>query len=454
MEKRYERVIIEGVDAELRGYFTKEDRQVLVAGTATGDEVDVAITSVSQHHPLAYAEVVNVHQRGENFQQPSCRHAAPIRGRCGGCPAMHLAPSTRDQIQLRAANQALEPLGVDVTWHSAPEQREYRNRSNFVAHRRSQEVILGSYAPRSQHVAAMRDCLVVRPAIMDLHRRTEDILTALKAPVDGEEEALRWVSMRESDGDVVVELVVRDADAQWIVQAADDLFALENVVGVGVSVNDRETNAIRVARTNIIRGKGTLQERYGQIDLQIPPGAFAQLNVDVASRIYNRAAQWTSAGPSDAPVVWDLYCGIGALGLNAVAGHENTENARIWGVESAEEAVVAARQNAALAEISAEFDIADLVDPDVVQALQPPEALSTPDVILVNPPRRGLSQPVRDRLCDDWTAQTLIYMSCDPKTFLRDATALRKAGWTLDEVEAHDMLPMTAHVELLARFTR
>ena len=444
-------ITIQSLDAALRGVFEAEVegqmRRVLVPGAAPGDRLDVELVAVSQHHPRAHGQITAVHRRGDQFVAPPCPHAAPLRGRCGGCPAMHLSQSLRDRAKFEAATETLEPLGAQMSWHAAPQQQGYRNRSNFVVRRRDERVVLGSFAPRSNEVASMTGCLVVRPAVEVVHRRLEELLTAENVPVHREEGALRWVSIREAAGQVVVELIVRDDRASWIGAVVGKIARFDEVSGVGVSVNDEKTNAIRRGPTVIVEGQGTLVERYGLVDLQIPPGAFAQLNVAVASRMYEQARVWAG----DAKVVWDLYCGIGGLGLNAVVGREG---AKLWGLEEVASAVDAARGNAEDAGIEAQFEVVDLGDPITLTALQAPRGLTDPQAVMVNPPRKGMSTPLRNWLAENpMGAERVVYMSCDPGSFGRDARALIDGGWQLREIEVHDMLPMTRHVEVLGIFS-
>lgn len=441
---------IESLDDALRGTFEAavagKMRTVAVPGAAPGDRLDVSIVAVSQHNALAYGEVGRVVARGDQFVAPACPHAAPLRGDCGGCPAMHLSKKLREEAKFSAATEVLEPLGAPLSWHGAPSQTGYRNRSNFVATTGGDGLVLGSYARRSQKVATMTGCLVVRPAIAEVHGELEVLLSALKIPTGDAAGALRWVSMREARGDVVVELIVADESAPWIDEAINKIAAIDAVSALGISVNEGDTNAIRQGPTKIVDGDGILSEEYGQVSLAIPPGAFAQLNVDVASRIYDQAREW--AGEVDgASVFWDLYCGIGGLGLNGAAP---VEGARLWGLEEVAAAVDGARKNSEKCGVDATFSVVDLDGQQGLAQLAIPDGLEDPQVVLINPPRKGMSKALRQWLLENaQKAQKIIYMSCDAASFARDIKELSQGPWTLREVQVHDMLPMTGHVELL-----
>ncbi len=444
-------VTIDGLDGQLRGIHAHpHEGDILVPGAAPGDQVTLRITARSQHHRRAFADVTEVHRRGPGFREPPCRHAAPLRGRCGGCPGLHLLATTRQAALAHSVSSALQDLGLSPTFHAAPAELGYRNRSNFVAARQGGRILLGSFAPGTREVAAMTGCLVVDPAIATTHQAIEALLNDLDIPIGLDELGLRWVSLRAASGHVVIDLITAVDAPAWLSPLAGQLFALDAVQGVSHSHNPRPGNAIRVAPSTPLLGDTTLTENYGRTLLEIPAGAFAQLNVAAASQIYEDAARHAA----DARILWDLYCGIGGLGLNAaLTSSGSPRGALLWGVESIDAALDAARRNAARAGVDAHFTAADLTCADTLSSLRPPPDRATPDAILVNPPRKGLSPAIRHWLTDLPGDFPLIYMSCNPSTFARDAQLLLQSDrWHLRDVTAYEMLPQTHHVELLGLF--
>ena len=457
MSKTIDDVVIAGIDANFEGWVEHQERRVLTPGVVPGDRVDLEIVASSQHHPRDFARAAQVHERGPGYEEPICAHAGPVRGSCGGCPGMHLSSALRAQILAERVTELLGERQVAWSWHDAPEHLGYRNRSNFVLTRQSGRILLGSYAPRSQDISPMAGCQVVRPIISRVQAELEVRLSALGVPVGEEDEGLRWVSLRaasqrragrpETGEQVVVELVVRDAEASWLDAATEAIFAIEGVQGVALTVNDRNTNAIRVDASRSLAGDCRLIERYGEVELAIDPGAFAQLNVEVASAMYRQVAQWVHGAQN----IWDLYCGIGGLGLNSAVGRDNVH---IFGAESVGAAIESARENATRCGVNARYRVVDLGASDWRASCPDEGALARPEAILLNPPRKGLSKAVREVLSKPKSlgAKTLIYMSCDIGSFGRDTEELEQGGWRLAELQAHDMLPQTSHVELLGRF--
>lgn len=443
---------ISGIDEQLRGTFTHSNRLVAVPGATPGDKIDVEIVSISRHHPLAYGVISEVHERGGDFVIPACIRSAPLRGKCGGCAAMHLSASAQQNIRLMTITGVLNELNLDPGVLRPLEDSQpfgYRNRSNYAAARtKSGKWILGSYAPASSEVASMAGCLIVHPEITAVEQALLKILTDQIIPVDTDRDALRWVSLRSSQaGEVVVELIVRNDQARWIPGLVKALMELKldhgTVIGVAISLNDDKTNAIRIADSKTLAGITTIHEKVGNITLEIPAGAFAQLNTEVASRAYIHATELVQSPK----VVWDLYGGLGGLGLNIAAAHNDVQ---VFGADSSPISCAAAGRTAAKLDLNASYITADLGTESLTDLTQNWPA---PDTLIVNPPRRGLDEAVLAYL-ETTTAQTLLYMSCGPQSFTRDARRLLDAGWKIDIIETYDMLPQTGHVELLARFTK
>ena len=181
-------------------------------------------------------------------------------------------------------------------------------------------------------------------------------------------------------------------------------------------------------------------EKVGLVDLHFSAAGFSQLCSNTAAGMYQRAASMVQG----ASVLWDLYCGAGGLGLTMLCAAG--ENAVLFGAESVASSVELARKNGSRTGGRAVFETADLSE-------KLPFSWPAPDAICVNPPRKGLDKPVLDLLMHT-PAQTIVYMSCNPKSFAADVAVLAKAGFETGEVFAYDMLPCTAHVEVIAQLVR
>jgi tRNA/tmRNA/rRNA uracil-C5-methylase (TrmA/RlmC/RlmD family) len=214
---------------------------------------------------------------------------------------------------------------------------------------------------------------------------------------------------------------------------------LDPIVGVSVSVNGSTGNAIRVAPSLQVLGRDTIEEPVGPIVLNMAASSFSQLNSETTAKMYEEAAK----SVAKAKVVWDLYFGLGGLGLTVVQQEKTTD---LYGADLAGSSIDLARVAAGRAGVKAHFEAFDLRERF---SLKWPD----PEVIVVNPPRRGLDEAVLALLKESPVKQ-IIYMSCNPNSFARDARTLVDSNFNLLKVDAYDMLPQTMQVELLGVFAK
>ncbi len=186
-----------------------------------------------------------------------------------------------------------------------------------------------------------------------------------------------------------------------------------------------------------------LEEQLGDLRFRISPFAFFQTNTEMAERLYEVAHEYADLGGNER--VFDLYCGIGTIGLSMAE-----RAGEVWGLETNEAAVIDAEHNARLNAIStANFRSADARLG--IRALL--DEAGKPDLVVIDPPRSGLSQKVVRRVLE-CEARRIVYVSCNPTTLAPNAAQLCEAGYTLRRVRALDMFPQTPHIESVAEFVR
>ncbi len=190
-------------------------------------------------------------------------------------------------------------------------------------------------------------------------------------------------------------------------------------------------------------GEEYLRERLGGIEVEVSATAFLQTNTEMADLLYATVGEF--AALSGRERVFDLYCGVGTIGL-ALAGRAG----EVWGVESVPEAVADAERNAERNEIeNARFRTADArlgIRPLIEEA-------GRPDLVVVDPPRAGLSKKIVRRVIE-CEARRIVYVSCNPTTLAPNAAQLTEAGYRLRRVRPVDMFPQTPHIECVAELER
>jgi 23S rRNA (uracil1939-C5)-methyltransferase len=362
----------------------------------------------------------------------------------------------RDEAQLREkeaqVRDALERIGrfedppVEPIVPAVSEWR-YRNKLEYsFGMDDTGELVLGFHRPgRWYEIDDVTDDVLASERVDDVRERAKAWLR---------EEGLSVYDRRDHAG-FLRNLVVREGRRTGQVQARlvtseGDFRAEEFAAALGAdSVLWTHTASIaettREGETGLLRGQGDIEEEIDvlgdRLRFRISPEAFFQTNTEMAERLYGAAVDM--AGLTGRERVFDLYCGIGTISvaLSLVAGE-------VWGIEVMEDAIRDADRNARLNGV----DNARFRAGDVRTAMRPlVEEAGRPDVVVVDPPRAGLSQKVVRRILET-EPQRIVYVSCNPTTLAPNARQIADAGYELTRVRPFDMFPQTPHIECVALF--
>jgi 23S rRNA (uracil1939-C5)-methyltransferase len=339
----------------------------------------------------------------------------------------------------RLDGYALEPIvPAEQVWR-------YRNKLEYsFGAGPGGELVCGFHAPgRWEEIVPLEDCLL---ASERGNRAREQVLAACRAqglePYDRRTGRgfLRNLVVREGrrTGQLQVRLVTApgELDEAALAAAVEADALLWTVTGeLG------ETTA--AGETTTIRGSWTIEERLGELSFAISPLAFFQTHTEQAERLYGVAVEYAALRGHDR--VFDLYCGIGTIALTMAPRARE-----VWGLEVVEPAVADAVRNARRNEIgNARFFAGD-----VRLALRElVETAGRPDVLVVDPPRAGLSAKVVRRIVEAAPSR-IVYVSCNPTTLAPNAAQLAEAGFRLTRVRPVDMFPQTPHIECVALLER
>jgi 23S rRNA (uracil1939-C5)-methyltransferase len=268
------------------------------------------------------------------------------------------------------------------------------------------------------------------------------------APYDQRAQAgtLRHVVVREgvATGQVLVTVVTAPGAEDAVDRLAAPLTAAHpEVVGLLHAVNEGLAEVTAGLPTRVVAGRDWIEERVAGVTLRLSAGAFFQTNTGMTDRLYARAAE--AAGLDGTQVLYDLFAGVGSIGIALAAGARE-----VVAIEIVPEAVEDAARNARANGVT--NHIALCGDVGVVLRERRGE-LPPPDVAIVDPPRAGLSGRAVRRILE-LAPPVLVYVSCQPATFADNAARLVEGGYRLEWVRPVDMFPQTPHIEAVARFTR
>jgi 23S rRNA (uracil1939-C5)-methyltransferase len=421
--------------ARLEGYV------IFVAGAMPGDRVRVVIGK--RKRAYAEARVLDVLAPGPDRIPAVADHP--------GAPWQVLTYERQLEIKQAQVDDALRRIGHLDAFELEPivaaaEQWRYRNKLEYsFGTSQAGELVCGFHAPgRWDEIVEMTDC---RLASERSNAAREQIVAWCRerglAAYDRRsgEGLLRNLVVREGrrTGQIQVRLVTSSGsiDRDSLIAAGSGLDGLlwTRQSGLGETTQGGETE--------LLAGSDRFTEELGGMRFEISAGAFFQTNTEMAERLYGLAGEF--ARPTGFERLYDLYCGIGTIGLLL-----SPRVAELWGLELIPEAISDAIANARANEI----DNAHFFAGDVRLALRElVEKAGRPDTLVVDPPRAGLSQKVVRRIIEA-SPSRIVYVSCNPTTLAPNAAQLVEAGYRLERVRPVDMFPQTPHIECVAELVR
>jgi len=440
-------VDITGYTSEGQGVARVEGLAVFVAGAIRGERVKIKIVHLG--HTAAYGEIVEILAESPERISPACPYAAD----CGGCVFWHMtyAEELRAKAQ-RVADALVRIGGLDfpaVEILGSPEMTGYRNKAQYPVGLVKGRAQAGFFRQRTHQVVPVRRCLI-QGAEADAARETVVRWMQDNGVSVYDEKTHKglvrhiYVRTARATGQVLVCLVINGDSIPQEKQLVNNLLtSVDNLHTVCLSIHKKPGNAVLGDKFVTLHGPGYIEDVLCGLRFRLSPRSFYQVNRDQAERLYEKAIG--KAHLTGTETVLDLYCGTGTITL-ALSRHAK----QVIGVEIIPAAIVDAKENAKRNGIeNAEFFCADASQ----AAKKFAEEGIRPDVIVVDPPRKGLDQQVIDAMVQ-MSPDRIVYVSCDPATLARDLNRLEEQGYKTQEAEAVDMFPRCHHVESVVLLSR
>ncbi len=499
------KVRIEDIGNDGEGIGKVDGYTLFVKDAVIGDLVEVSIMKSKKSY--AYAHLDKVIEPSEYRIDPPC----PVSRACGGCQIQNL--DYKKQLEFKNSkvrnnivrlggfdpeviDGIMEPvIGMDgegsgditLQGEKLPACFRYRNKAQFpIGTDKNGNPIAGFYAGRTHAIIPVEDCLlgvkenrVILEIVLD-HMKKHHIPAYDETTGKG---AFRHVLIRKgfTSGELMVCLVINlrddnkkqnidnkktdNADKNYFKgqqELINRLASINEIKSITVNINNEKTNVILGNEIHTLWGEEFIKDTLCGIDFRISPLSFYQVNPIQTERLYNTAVSY--AGLTGSETVWDLYCGIGTISLSMAkkAGH-------VYGVEIVPQAIDNARDNAKNNDIkNATFYVgkAEEVLPAFYEGKLEEQAGNNattagadrekalhPDVIVVDPPRKGCDINCLDTMLK-MKPDRIVYVSCDSATLARDLRVLVDGGYELRKVRACDMFPNTVHIETVALLTK
>lgn len=364
------------------------------------------------------------------------------QGVCQSCTRMGMPYDDQLAVKLKHAGSLLAAW-PDALWLPPMQSRPdgFRNKAKMVVGGTADSPTLG-ILDTAQHGVDLRECGILSPGLHAAFGPIAAFISLARiTPYDvpARRGELKHVLLTQSpDGQLMLRLVLRSTEPLGRIRKHlhSLIAALPNLAVVTVNLLPEHKAVLEGKEEIVLSEAETLPMRLGDVVLHLRPASFFQTNTEIATGLYRQAAEWIEE--TDARSVWDLYCGVGGFALHVAA-----PGRQVRGVEVSEPAVQSARLSAVEAGLA---DITFAVGDATMLA-----ASDAPDVIIVNPPRRGLG----DKLCATLEAsgvQTIIYSSCNAVTLARDIAAM--PSYVPKRVRLFDMFPQTDHYEVMVLLNR
>ena len=456
--KRTDRINLQinGINHSGEGVGRYHGMAVFVTGTAPGDAILAEVVELKKNY--ARARLLEITEPAPVRRRPDC----PSFSTCGGCRLQHVDYTEQLRLKTGLVSDSLariaglsgvtvhDTAGMEYPWH-------YRNKAHFQVEKRDSGYHMGFYEEGSHTLAAFFEqgdylnlgCLLVDVELNEVASVIEKLLNKHGKVVCSQEQQgrfFRHVVLRKGfyTGEIMAVLVTGSGEwPQENVFVREFLSLRPGLASVVRNIHNGLSGIVPGRENRLLAGREYITNRLGHLTFNISPSSFYQVNPAQTLVLYQKALEY--AALTGGETVVDAYSGVGTIALY-LAGRAK----KVYGLEVVPQTVEDAQRNAVLNNVrNVEFL------PGKVEKQLPVLAAQglRPDVVVLDPPRRGCSWAALDAVAD-MRPPRVVYVSCDPGTLARDLGYLASKGYLVEEVQPVDMFPWTHHVECVVRIQR
>nr|WP_225426248.1 23S rRNA (uracil(1939)-C(5))-methyltransferase RlmD [Levilactobacillus brevis] len=412
----------------------------LIENTLPGEEVTIQVTKVQSHYGFARA-VAWTQESPDRVKDVDKTYR-----QTGIAPLQHLAYPAQLKFKQHQIAELFSKSHQDV--EVAPTMgmdnpTQYRNKAQVPVRMIKGQLETGFYRQHSHELIPLTDFYIQDPAIDAAIIKVRDLLRQFEIPAYNEvsdKGVIRNIMVRRGyySHEMMIVLISRTQKIPSQAQLVDQIHqALPEVTSIVLNVNAKKTNVIMGNVTRVLYGKPTIEDTLMGLTFAISARSFYQVNPQQTEKLYQMAID--KAGLTGAETVIDAYCGIGTISL-ALAKHAK----QVYGVEIVPEAIEDAKVNAQKNHLS---NVTFAVNKAEDQMAEWQAAGIKSDVIVVDPPRKGLAESLIDSAAK-MAPKKVVYVSCNPATLVRDVARFTELGYHVDgPVQPVDQFPQTPHVE-------
>ena len=450
-------ILIEDISNEGEGIGHVNGYALFVKDTLPGDYVHAKIIKVKKSY--GFARLMDIIKPSEDRTEAVCENAV----RCGGCQLQHYRYDRQLDYKQNKVKNALVRMGgfaadfIDSVMEPVigmDNPYNYRNKAQFpVGKDKEGNTVIGFYAGRTHSIIDSRYCYIqseVSNKVVSIIRSWIERYGISPYEETKHSGLIRHILVRNGfkTGEVMVCLVVTSKKVPALDKLVELLGDIDGLVSVCLNINKDKTNKILGDKIINVYGRDYIEDYIGDVKYRISPLSFYQVNPVQTEKLYSTALDF--AGLTGNETVWDLYCGIGTISLFLAKSAKS-----VLGVEIVPQAISDAKVNAqinnidnALFTCGAAEDVEDFLTENELQHIY-----GNPDVIVVDPPRKGCDSKLLDTIISH-SPERIVYVSCDPATLARDLKILCEDVYEIKRVRACDMFGMSGHVETVCLLSK
>ena len=386
-----------------------------------------------------------------NYRQ---KNPCAIASLCGGCSYYHMTYESQLILKKQQIIDLVKESGyTQLKVHDVVGMNEpcaYRNKIIMSFARNKQRVTkMGFYGENSHEIVDVNECLNHEPFVNDLCRTIKRLVSKFKIEIYDEDRRtglLRHVLIRRgfvSNQTLVCFVLSNKLFPAGKSMVKELLKAHPEVTSVVVNVNNRKTSIVLGDEEKVLYGKGYIQDELCGLKYAISTKSFYQINHEQTEKLYAKAIELMNLKGNE--VVYDMYCGIGTIGLSAAKSA-----LEVVGVEINTKAIEDAKKNAQYNQIKNARFYAEDASTFMNKAAHMSKRV---DAVFIDPPRSGSDEVFLKALCQMKPKQ-IVYISCNPVTQMRDLRTLFQAGYKATDCYLYDMFPQTSHIESVVLLTK
>ena len=445
--KKNQEYIVDIIDNgyEGEGIAKINDYIIFIPQAIKGEKCKILILKTTTSH--GFGKILEILETASSREKVDCSTYT----RCGGCNLRHISYQTtlrmKQEVVQNLANKTLKQKITVQNTIGMKNPYNYRNKAQFpVGIDKEGSPIIGVFAQRSHTIIPIQNCKIQTEISQEIARSIIEFIKENKISIYDEEKqngAIRHIVIKvgKYTKQIMCILVVNEEFGKTNENKLVEMLCTKykDVKTIVKNINNKNTNVILGKQNVNLYGDGYIEDKLGEYTFKISPMSFYQVNPIQAEVLYNTAIEAANLSKED--TLFDLYCGIGTIGIFASKFVK-----QVYGIEIVEQAIEDAKENAKINKV----DNAEFICGDVEFAFD--ELINKkkiiPTAIIVDPPRKGLDEKTIQNILKI-KPEKLVYISCNPSTMVRDIAKMEDV-YVAEKIQPVDMFPYTSSVECVA----